>query len=102
MTIYESYNVDVKETLAQVQGRMNLFQGNMETILEILQTQTDPTFVNPAAANVTHAAEVTNATADVVATVKTPVETVAPTIVNHHLVSSATNRLAAAYPWGCP
>lgn len=98
MADYESDNVVVRETLAQVHGRMNLFQGNMETILEILQTQRAPTSANPTSANVTHAAEVTNSTVDVAAYVETLVETVAPTTVNHHLVPSAANRLAISYP----
>lgn len=81
---------------------MNLFRGNTETILEILQTQRDSTFANPVVANVTHAAEVTNVTADVAATIETPVETLTPTTLNHHLVRHAMNRLVATYPCGMP
>lgn len=36
---FETGNADVKETMAHVQGEMNFFQGNMETIMEYLQTQ---------------------------------------------------------------
>lgn len=38
MADFESESADVKETLAQVQGERNLFQGNMENIMEYLQT----------------------------------------------------------------
>lgn len=79
MVDYEYDNTAVKESLAQVQGEMNLFRGNLETILEILQTQRHSTSANHVAANVAHAAGVTNATTDVIATVETPVEIVAPT-----------------------
>lgn len=38
MAEYEADNAAVRESLAKVQGEMNLFRGNMETILEILQS----------------------------------------------------------------
>lgn len=74
MTDFEADNAVVCESLAQVQGKMDLFQGNMEA--------------NPAV------------TAG--ATVETPVETVVPTSENRQLVPADMNRLAAAYPWGMP
>ena len=98
MVDYESDNITVKETLAQVQGEMNLFRGNMETILEILQAQRASTSANPVAANITNVVRVTNATADVVAAVETPLDTMVPTAMNQHLFSSIANRLVAAYP----
>lgn len=81
---------------------MDLFQGNMETIFKVLQTQRAPTYVNPAATDVTHATGVVNPTVDVFDGVETRVETVAPTTVNHPLVPSAVNRLAVVYLWGMP
>lgn len=101
MADYEIENAIVKETLAQVQGEMNLFWGNMETILKYLQTQRVATSSNPASANVTSAAMVTT-TANVVATVETPVETVVSTAMNQHMFTSTSNRLVASYPWGIP
>lgn len=102
MADYEFDKDVVRESLAWVQGEMNLFNGNMETILKILQTQKAPVSTNPTTANVTHAAGVTNATADVVAAVETLEETVAPTTMNRHLVLANLNRLVAAYSWGMP
>lgn len=61
---------------------MNLFSGNMETILEILQTQRASTFANTIAANVIHVAGVTNHTVVVGAIVETLMETIVPTITN--------------------
>lgn len=81
---------------------MNLFQGNMETILEILQAQRAHTSANPTATNVTNVVGVTNATADAVSAVDTPGETVASTVMNHPLFPSAANRLAISYPCGMP
>lgn len=97
MADYKSDNADVKETLAQVQGIMDLFQRNMETILEILQAHRDSIYANPTAANVTNVVGVTNVTAHVAATVETLMESVSPTIVNHHLVPSTVNRIVVAY-----
>lgn len=99
MADYKVGSVAVYESLAQVQGEMNLFRGNMETILEILQTHRAPAFTT---ANVTQAAGVTNPTAAVGATVETPTETVVPTTVNRQLVPANVNKLAAAYPRGMP
>ena len=100
MADYESDNAIVRETLTQVQGRIDLFQGNMKTFLEILQTQRAHISANPATTNVTHAAEVTNATVDVAVVIETLMETVTSTTVNHHLVPSVVNRLVASYPQG--
>ena len=75
MAEYEADNAAVRESLAQVQGEMNLFRENMETILEILQSQRTPAST---AANVTHAAGVTNSTAAAGTTVETPAETFVP------------------------
>lgn len=52
MADFEADNGVVCESLAQVQG-------NMEAILELLQTQRAPASANPAGDNVTHAARVT-------------------------------------------
>lgn len=79
MAHYESDNATVRESLAQVQGEINIFRGNMETILEILQIRRAFTFVNLAAANVTCVDGVTNATVAVDAIIETTVETVTPT-----------------------
>lgn len=99
MVDYESDNPAVRESLAQVQGEMNLFRGNIETILEILQTQRGHSSV---AANVTYATGVTNPTAAVGATVETLMETVLPTTGSRKLVLADVNRLAASYPRGMP
>lgn len=98
MANYESDNTAVSESLAQVQGRMDLFQGNMETILKILQTQRASTSANPAAGNITHVVGVRNATIIVDATIETQVETVAPTTGNCQLVPTILNKLTASYP----
>lgn len=100
MAGYESNNAVVKETLAQVHGIMDLLRGNMETILEIIQAQRASTSANPTVANVTNVVGVTNATVDVVATIKTLVETVVQIAVNQHMFPSVENRLAVAYSWG--
>lgn len=102
MTDFEADNAAVCESLAQVQGRMDLFQGNMEAILELLQTQITPVSANPVDDNVTCAAGVTNPTTVDGATVKTPVEIIVLTNGNRQLVPTDVNRLAASYPWGMP
>ncbi|XP_050897037.1 uncharacterized protein LOC127103839 [Lathyrus oleraceus] len=82
MAKYKADNAAVRESLAQVQGEMNLFWGNMETILELLQSQR-----NPASAGTT---------------VDPPAETVVPNSGNRQVVPTDTARLAAPYPWGMP
>lgn len=99
MVEYEVDNDVVRESLAQVQGEMNLFRGNMETILEILQSQRTPA---SNAANITHAVGVTIPTTADGPTVKTPAETVMPNPGNCQMVSADSARLVAAYPWGMP
>lgn len=94
---YEADNAAVCESLAQVQGEMNIFRGNMETILEILQSQRNLTST---AANVTHAAGVTNPTTAARTTVETLAETVVPNSGNRQMVPVDSVRLVAAYPWG--
>lgn len=101
MADFETENVVVKETLAQVQGKMNLFQGNMETIMEYLQTQKVVASANPASDVVTNANVVTT-TAGVVATVETPVEIVVPSAMDHPMFTFSSNKLVDAYPWGMP
>lgn len=99
---FEANNADVRESRAQVQGIMDLFQGNMEAILELLQTQRAPASTNPADNNVTRDAAVTNPTTAADATVETLVESVVPTTENRQLVPADMNRLVVAYPWGMP
>lgn len=99
MAEYEADNAAVRESLAQVQGEMNLFSGNMETILEILQSQRNPASV---AANVTRVAGVTIPDAATGTTVDTPAEIVVPNSGNCHVVTTDPSRLVAAYPWGIP
>lgn len=82
--------------------RMDLFQGNMETIVELLQTHRTSTSANPNASNVTHAGGMTNPTVVVGATVETPAETLVPTTGSRQLVPAYLNRFATAYPWGIP
>lgn len=96
MADFEADNTVVRESLAQVQGRINLFQGNMEAILELLQTQRAPASANPANNNVTRAAGVTNHATVASATTETPVETVVPTTENRQLVPADMNRLVVA------
>ncbi|XP_050875848.1 uncharacterized protein LOC127079504 [Lathyrus oleraceus] len=85
MAEYEADNVAVRESLAQVQGEMNLFRGNMETILEILQSQRNLASV---AANVTRAAGVTIPDAAASTTVDTPTETVVPNSGNRQMTGA--------------
>lgn len=99
MADYEANNVGVHESLAQVQGEMNLFRGNMETILEIIQTQRAPASTDT---NTTRDAGVANSATAVGATIETHMETVVPTIENYQLVHADMNRLTGAYPWGMP
>lgn len=102
MVDFEADNVVVRESLAQVQGLLDLFQGKMEAILELLQTQRASASANTADDNTTRAAGVADHTATVGDTVETPMETVVPTSENRQLVLADMNRLAAAYPWGMP
>lgn len=99
MDDFKSDNAVVRESLTQVQVRMDLFQGNMEAILQLLQTQRTPASTND---NITRAAGVTNLATAAGATVETPMETVVPTNGNRQLVPTDVNRLVAAYPWGIP
>lgn len=101
MADYKSNNPAVKETLAQLQGKMDLFQGNMETIMEYLQAQRAYTSTNPITTIVTNVIVVTTS-ADVVATVENDVETVVPTAMNQPIFPSTSNRIAVVYPWGMP
>ncbi|XP_050889548.1 uncharacterized protein LOC127094817 [Lathyrus oleraceus] len=75
MAEYEANDVVVRESLAQVQGEMNLFRANMETILEILQSQRNPAY---ATANVTYVVGVTVPNTAAGTTVDPPAETVVP------------------------
>ena len=97
MTDLEQENATYRETLAQVQGEMNLLWDNMEAIVKYLQTQRAATSSSPATAPITNVAVVTT-TADAIATVETLVETVVLIVVNQPLFTSASNRLASAYP----
>lgn len=96
MAEYEADNAVVCESLAQVQGEMNLFRGNMETILEILQSQRNPASTT---ANVTRAAGVTIPDTTIGIIVDPSGEIVVP---NRQVVPMDPTRLAAAYPWGMP
>ncbi|XP_050908999.1 uncharacterized protein LOC127122752 [Lathyrus oleraceus] len=72
MADLEQENATYRETLAQVQGRMYTFQGNMNTILEYLQAQkatTSTSAANPASVVVTDAIAVTTSIDAVVDTV---------------------------------
>ena len=69
--------------------------------MEYLKTHRAATSVNLATVVVANAVVMT-IIVDVVATVETHVKTVVPTIMNQPLFTSASNRLAAAYPWGMP
>lgn len=99
MAEYEADNTVVRESLAQVQGEMNLFRGNMETILELLQSQRNPTST---AANVTRTTGMTIAVTAAGTTVDPPAESVVPNSGNLQMVPTDPARLAAAYPWGMP
>lgn len=92
MADFEFDNVVVRESLAQVQGRMDSW--NSSRLRGLLPLLTDD--------NVTRVAGVTNPATAASATVETPVETVIPTNGNHQLVPADVNRLSAAYPWGIP
>ncbi|CAL5189189.1 unnamed protein product [Lathyrus oleraceus] len=63
MADMEQENATCRETMAQFQGRMDTFQGNMNTILEYLQAQTATT--STSAANLVSAI-VTDAIVDTV------------------------------------
>ena len=99
MAEYEADNAVVRESLAQVQGEMNLFRGNMETILELLQSQRNPT---SDAANVTRATGVTISDTAVGTTVDPLAKTMVPNSGNRQVVPTDPARLVAAYPWGMP
>ncbi|XP_050877108.1 uncharacterized protein LOC127080861 [Lathyrus oleraceus] len=99
MVEYGADNAAARESLAQVQGKMNLFRGNIETILEILQTQRAPASI---ATNVTHVAGVTNPTTASGTTFETSAETVVPTTRNRQVVPADSIRLVAAYLRGMP
>lgn len=90
----EADNAVVRESLARVQGEMNLFRGNMETILEILQSQRASAST---AANVTHVAEMHIPTAADGTTVETPAEIMVPNTGNRQMVLTDSARLATAY-----
>lgn len=71
----------------------------METILEILQSQRNPT---SATANVTCAAGVTIPDVAAGTTNDTPTETAVPNSGKRQVVPTDPVRLVAAYPWGMP
>lgn len=57
---------------------MDLFQDNMETIIECLQAQRASTSANLVTAIVSSATAVTTSAADVVTTIETPIGTIVP------------------------
>lgn len=99
MAEYEADNAAIRESLTQVQGEMNLFRGNMETILELLQSQRNATSI---ATNITSAAGVTIPNTATGTTVDPPAETMVPNSGNCQVVPTDPARLASAYPWGMP
>lgn len=101
MADFEADNAIVRESLAQVQSRMDMLHGNMEAILELLQTQRAHAS-NSTDDNATRAAGVANTVVTNGTAVKTLVEIAVPTSENLQLVPADTNRPAAAYPWGMP
>lgn len=91
----EYKNVVVKETLTQLQGKMDLFHGNIEVIMEYLQAQKTTTSVNPTiVAIITNVTDVTISVVDVSTTIEIVVQ---PTIIQP-IFQGAINRHVAAYP----
>lgn len=99
MAEYEADNAAVRESLAQVQREMNVFKGNMETILELLQSQRN---LASATANVTRDAGVTISDTAAGTTVDPPAETVVRNAGDLQVVPMDPARVAATYPWGMP
>lgn len=82
---------------------MDLFQGNMDAIIEYLHAQKATTVVNTTAVVVTNATVVT--TIDVGTTfivVETSVETMIQPIMNQSIPQPGPSRHVASYPWGMP
>lgn len=99
MANIEYENVVVKETLTQLQGKMDLFHGNIEVIIEYLQEQKTTTSVNPTiVAIITNVTDVTTSVVDVATTIEIVVQ---PTIIQP-IFQDAINRHVVAYPQGLP
>lgn len=102
MADIEYENHVVKETLAQFQGKMDLFQGNMEAVMEYLQAQKVTTSANlDVAVIVTNDVDVTTTIIDA-ATIKTPVDNVVQPVVSQPMFQVGPNRHVVSYPWGLP
>lgn len=98
MADLEQENATYRETLAQFQGKMDTFQGNMNTILEYLQAQkatTSTSDVDPASVVVTDAIVVT-------IFVDAIVDTVIQYVVSQPSYQPGPSRHVIAYPWGLP
>lgn len=95
----EQENATYRETLAQFQGKMYIFQGNMNTIMEYLQAQkatTSTTYANPAT-NV-----VTDATIVITTTTDTTVNTIIQPAVSHPIYHPGPSKHTASCPLGLP
>ncbi|XP_050896091.1 uncharacterized protein LOC127102802 [Lathyrus oleraceus] len=93
----EQENPTYRETLALFQGKMDTFQGNMNTIMEYLQAQktTISTSANPATAAVTNVVVVTTFVDAVVDTVIQAVEaSQGVQIPNHQVNPQTANQIA--------
>lgn len=80
--------------MAQFQGKMDLLQGNMNTIMEYLQAQKATTFTsaaNPAIAIVTNIVVVTTYVDDIL-------DTMIQLVVSQSIYQSGPSRHVAAYP----
>lgn len=78
---------------------MDLFQGNMNTIMEYLQAQkatTSTTYANPATV------VVTDATVVVTTNNVTVVNTVIQPMIRQPICQPSPSRHTATYPWGLP
>lgn len=97
MGYMEQENSTYKETLAQFHGRMDTFQGNMNTILEYLQVQkatTSTSAANPDFVVIIDAIVVTTSIDAIVDIVVQP--------VSQPICQPGPSRHAIAYPRGLP
>lgn len=94
MADIEQENATYRETLAQVQGKIDTFQGNMNTILEYLQAQKATT--STSAANLTSIV-VTDAII-VTTSIDAVVDTVIQPVVSQTICRPGPSRHAIAYP----
>lgn len=96
MAYMEHENDTYRETLAQFRGKMDLFQGNMDVIMEYLHAHKVTTSAN------TITDVVTDATVIIITIVDTTANIVIQHVARQPIYQPGPSRHVVVYPWGMP